>query len=112
LTDQVASENVRYRLRPTNPSHAFIRLLEDPLADFADVAEQDQQVMGKGVPLVRSDGAEQLGNFIVAKICALLDGFLECFEGVPKGFGCAEAVKEGDKACQLVRGYRKVTPQR
>jgi hypothetical protein len=75
LTDQVTSENVRYRLRPTNPSHAFIRLLEDPLADFADVAEQDQQVMGKGVPMFGLDGAEKLGNLVVAEICALLRAF-------------------------------------
>jgi hypothetical protein len=99
LTDQVASENVRYRLRPTDPSHAFIRLLENPLADFANVAEQDQQVMGKGVPMFGLDGAEQLGNLVVAEICALLDGFLKRFEGVPEGFGSAEAVKEGDQAC-------------
>jgi hypothetical protein len=107
----VTSEKVGDGLRPTNPSHAFIRLLENPLADFANVAEQDQQVVGKGVPLVGSDGAEQLGNLIVAEIGALLDGFLKRFEGVPKGFGRAEAVKEGDKTCQLVGGYRKVTPK-
>jgi hypothetical protein len=108
----VTSEKVGDGLRPTDPSHAFIRLLENPLADFANVAEQDQQVMGKGVPLVGSDGAEQLGNFVVAEVCALLDGFLECFEGVPKGFGRAEAVKQCDKTCQLVRIYLKVAPQR
>jgi hypothetical protein len=107
----VTSEKVGDGLRPTNPSHAFINLLEDPLADFADVAEQDQQVMGKGAPMFRLDGAEQLGNLVVAEICALLDGFLKRFEGVPEGFGSAEAVKEGDKTCQLVGGYRKVTPK-